>query len=289
MDTRILTIPSGTRIEERTIVAPGDVLIGDHCEIGFGVIADTLIAGERVSFDGDVKARDEVRIDLWSQVDGSVESMEDVYLGEFVHITGKLVVQGDLDIGNDVQIDGGFEAKGWIVIRNPVPIMVYVFLYLMELLRLGKSEEVERVLEEIIEDEYELEDAMNVPKGARVNTEMIRTSDSARVGDDCRLIGNLRALDLVMGDSTTLFGSIRTRDDVIIGEECEVHGNIVSKGTVKIGRGSKVLGEINAQEIEVHETAQIDGAMRAPVGVRITRDEEEAEGDGKNEYIDLEI
>jgi len=53
---------------------------------------------------------------------------EDAYLGERVTVTGRLMVSGDLDIGDDVTIEEGFEANGWIVIRNPVPTLVFYFI-----------------------------------------------------------------------------------------------------------------------------------------------------------------
>ncbi|NPB56763.1 hypothetical protein, partial [Shigella sonnei] len=74
------------------------------------------------------------------------------YLGERVSVTGRLVVGGDLDIGDDVDIEEGFEANGWIVIRNPMPTVVFLMIYLTHLLRLGESDEAESLVEELSGD-----------------------------------------------------------------------------------------------------------------------------------------
>ncbi len=264
-------------MEEHTIVVDGDIVIGNHSDIKYGLIANSAILGERVHVSGDVAAASDVRIDMWSQIGGNVKTDTNAYLGEFVTIDGKLIVKGDLDIGNDVKINGGFEAKGWIVIRNPVPVMVYLFLYISELLRLGKDEEVEKALDEILEDNSEIigDAVMIVPNGSKISIDSIRVPAHAIIGDDCKLVGNIRSTSLEMGNGTTLYGSIRTIEDVVIGENNTIHGNLISRGNVHISEGSHILGEINADFITIHESARVDGVMRATGGIEFERDVEE--------------
>ncbi len=264
-------------MEEHTIVVDGDIVIGNHSDIKYGLIANSAILGERVHVSGDVAAASDVRIDMWSQIGGTVKTDTNAYLGEFVTIDGKLIVKGDLDIGNDVKINGGFEAKGWIVIRNPVPVMVYLFLYISELLRIGKDEEVEKALEEIFEDNSEIigDAVMIVPNGSKISIDSIRVPAHAIIGDDCKLVGNIRSTSLEMGNGTTLYGSIRTIEDVVIGENNTIHGNLISRGNVHISEGSHILGEINADFIMIHESARVDGVMRATGGIEFERDVEE--------------
>lgn len=275
-------------MEEHTIVVDGDIVIGNHSDIKYGLIANSAILGERVQVSGDVAAVSDVRIDMWSQIGGNVKTDTNAYLGEFVTIDGKLIVKGDLDIGNDVKINGGFEAKGWIVIRNPVPVMVYLFLYISELLRLGKDEEVEKALDEIFEDNSEIisDAAMIVPTGSKISIDSIRVPAHAIIGDDCRLVGNIRSTSLEMGNGTTLYGSIRTIEDVGIGENNAIHGNLISRGNVRISKGSHILGEINADSITIHESARVDGVMRATGGIEFERDEEETIGEC--EFMELD-
>ena len=276
-------------MEEHTIVVDGDIVVGNHSDIKYGLIANSAILGERVQVSGDVAAVSDVRIDMWSQIGGNVKTDTNAYLGEFVTINGKLIVKGDLDIGNDVKINGGFEAKGWIVIRNPVPVMVYLFLYISELLRLGKDEEVEKALDEIFEDNSDIisDAAMIIPNGSKISIDSIRVPAHAVIGNDCRLVGNIRAASLEIGAGTTLYGSIRTIDDVAIGEDNTIHGNLISRGNVYISKGSHILGEINADSITIHESARVDGIMRAVGGIEFERDEEETVNE--RELMELDI
>lgn len=276
-------------MEEHTIIVDGDTIVGNHSDIKYGLIANSVILGERVQISGDVASASDVRIDMWSQIEGNVKTETNAYLGEFVTINGKLIVKGDLDIGNDVKINGGFEAKGWIVIRNPVPVMVYLFLYISELLRLGKDEEVEKALDEIFEDNSAMisDAAMIVPNGSKISIDSIRVPTHAVIGNKCRLVGNIRATSLEMGDGTTLYGSIRTIEDMIIGIDNTIHGNLISRGNVCISKGSHILGEINADSITIHESARVDGIMRASAGIEFERDDDEIINEGELMNLDV--
>ena len=98
-------------MEEHNIVLDGDIIVGNHSDVRYGLIADSAILGERVEVSGDINARSDIRIDIWSHIGGTVKTKENAYIGEFVTIDGKLVVKGDLDIGNNVKISDGFEAR----------------------------------------------------------------------------------------------------------------------------------------------------------------------------------
>ncbi|MCL7414974.1 MAG: hypothetical protein M8349_02785 [ANME-2 cluster archaeon] len=273
---KTFTIPDNTTMEEHSIVVDGGVIIGNYSDLGFGIIADSVIAGERVNIGGNVLGSEGIRIDMWSHVTGDVRTKNEAYIGEFVNIEGKLIVGGDLDIGKNVKIGGGFEAKGWIVVRNPIPVIIYIYLYLTEMLRLGKGEEVEKALSEIFSDEDEelYEDKLLIiPNGSKVDMETIKVPDRADIGSGCRLMGNIRATSLEMSNNNTLFGSIKTMDTIVIGSGNIIHGNLVTKGKVYVGKGTHILGEINGDEVTIHEEAKVDGPMRAPSGVTITGDE----------------
>ncbi len=282
---KTFTIPDNTTMEEHSIVTSGGAIIGNHTDMGFGIIADSVIAGERVRINGNVIGTEEVRIDMWSQVNGDVRTKNDAYIGEFVNIDGRLIVGKDLDIGKNVKINGGYEARGWIVVRNPIPVVIYIFLYLTELLRMGKDEEVDNALENLFSDEsddFEEDKLLIIPSGSKIDLESIKVPDKAVIGSGCRMMGNIRASSMVMGSNNTLFGSIKTTNEIVIGEGNTIHGNLVTRGDVRINKDSHILGEINGGKIIIHEEARVDGAMRAVNGVLITRDdmEEEYEASG---------
>lgn len=277
-DLQTFVIPDNTKMEERTIVVDGGALIGGYSVIEYGIIARGITTGEHVKICGEVSARSDIYIDRWSDIAGAVRANGDAHLGEFVKIHGKLIVDGDLDIGDHVSIKDGFEAKGWIMIRNPIPVIIFLYLYLSELLRLGRGDEVEKALEELFGDESDEIDirTMVVPAKSRITLSAIEVDRPAHIGNNCRLQGNIRAESLSMGSDTTLFGSIRAKD-VTIQENSVIHGNIDSRAHVRIGRGSHILGDIHARTINIHHSVVVDGNMDAPRGIVIEEAMEEAE------------
>ncbi|WP_436935700.1 polymer-forming cytoskeletal protein [Halovenus marina] len=258
-----LVIPDGTHVEEHDLVTDRDVIVGGQSTVEFGVRGGTVIAGERVSFGGHIEAEGDCRLDMWCDVADTVLVGEDAYIGERVHVGGELRVAGDLDIGDDVDIEDGFEANGWIVIRNPTPTLVFLFIYLSQLLRLGEDEKAESMLTELLEDEREAEPVV-IPRNSHVSDDAWRVSAPGRIGSDCRLHGNIRAESLVVGRDNEIFGSLRAKDGITLGANSEVTGNVTTrKGTVRIGPDVTVRGDVSGEFVEVHQDADIEGAIRA--------------------------
>ncbi len=269
-----LSIPDGTTVEEHDLVTDGDVIVGGQSTVEFGVRGRTVIADERVRFGGHIEAEGDCRLDMWCDVEDNVLVGEDAYIGERVHIGGELRVAGDLDIGDDVDIENGFEANGWIVIRNPMPTIVFLFVYLSQLLRIGEEDAAEEVMEEMLGDDADDHDPVLVPRGARVSDDAWRVSTPATVGDDCRLHGNIRAKSLEVGRDTVVFGSLRARGDLVVGRGTEIKGDVTTRsGTVRVGPGAKIWGDISGATVELHENATVDGTIRASDEMRMHTDE----------------
>lgn len=269
-----LIIPDHTVMEEHSIVVKGDVIVGNYAELGYGLIADMIVAGEHVKINGNLISQNDVRIDMWSEIQGEVRTKSDAYLGEFVKISGKLFASGNLDVGNNVKINGGYEVKGWLVVRKPLPVVMFIFLYLMALLQFGNKEDVEKALDELFSDDIPDNKLMSIPNRAKIDLDTIRANTRAIVGSHCRLLGNFRSRSMAMGNHVTLFGSIRTSGDITIGKGCTIHGNLYStRGKVKVGRNSKILGKITADSIVLHETSKTDGELMAPNSVIIEHDD----------------
>ena len=257
-----LAIPDGTVVEEHDLVTESDVLIGGQSTVEFGVRGRSVVAGERTRFGGHIEAEGDCRLDTWCTVADNVLVERDAYLGERVEIDGQLVVGGDLDIGDDVQIEEGFEASGWIVIRNPMPTIVFLFMYLTHLLRIGEDDAAEELVGELFEEEDS--DPLTIPRGATVSDDAWRVSTPARIGRDCRLHGNVRAASIQVGADTELFGSLRARDDIDIDERAIVHGDVTTRGgTVTVADGAHIWGDISCEHLELARDATVDGTIRA--------------------------
>jgi len=259
-----LVLPDGTHVEEHDLVTEGDVIVGGQSVVEFGVRGRSIVAGERVRFGGHIEAEGDCRLDMWCVVEDNVLVGEDAYLGERVEIGGELKVAGDLDIGDDVDIEDGFEANGWIVIRNPMPTIVFLFVYLGQLLRIGEEEAAEEVLSAMVDDGDREHQPAIIPRGARVGDDAWRVSTPARIGDGCRLHGNVRAESLTVGRDNEIFGGLRAKEGVTLGAGTEVAGNVTTRtGTVRIGPDTHVRGDVAGEHVEVHREAEIDGSIRA--------------------------
>jgi Predicted acyltransferase len=258
-----LSVPSGTVVEEHDLLTDGDVLVGGQSTVEFGIRGRTSPSASVSTSEDDIEADGDCRLDTWCSVDGNVLVGEDAYLGERVTITGRLIVSNDLDIGDDVTIEEGFEANGWIVIRNPIPTLVFYFVVLSQLLRAGETDAADE-LAEALADGDDVRDPLLIPRGAEVSDDAWRVSTPATVGDDCRLHGNLRAESIVVGERDEVFGSLRAREDVLVGGDTTIHGDVTSRGgTVTIEADAHVRGDVSAGDLVVHEGAEIDGSLRA--------------------------
>ena len=267
-----LQIPDGTTVEEHDVVTDGDILIGTNSTVGFGLRGRTIAAGERVEFGRQIEADGDCRLDMWCTTDGSVLAGEDAYIGERVEINGQLLVSGDLDIGDDVTIEEGFEANGWIVTRNPVPVLVFYFIVLSQFLRRGDTDKADEFASALAGEGIEDRSPLVIPRGAELSDDAWRVSTPAQIGDDCRLHGNIRAESITVGENTTVFGSLRARDDIEVGAGTVVIGDVTTRGgTITLAAGSHIRGDVACEDLVVNEGADVDGTLRARGEMKLIR------------------
>lgn len=252
-----LLIPGNVVFDETHIKHAGDVVIGNDSVIGFGIDAKRVIAGDRVTIEGDVFA-DEIRFDSWVRVKGDVFCRGDAFIGEFSSIEGKLTVHGNLEIGRNVRIGKGFEAKGLITIQDPLPILIFIFVYLMELLRLGKLDEIEELLNE------EFENPLVIPSNSKVSIEQIKTDKNA-LFENSRILGNVRAKN-VISRGVELYGSLRGKDIFI--EDSRVHGAVEGE-RIYIVSNSTVFGNVVGDEVYMEKGCAVEGSIVGRKGVWI--------------------
>jgi predicted acyltransferase (DUF342 family) len=261
-----LVVPDGTEAKEVALETDGDILVGARSAIELGVRGQNVLAGESVEFGGDIEAEGDCRLDMWCDVAENVLVGQDAYIGERVHVGGEMKVAGDLDIGDDVEIEEGFEANGWIVIRNPMPTIVFLFVYLKQLLLIGEEDAAQRLISELVDKEEEgaATDPLILPRNATVSDDAWRVSTPATIGDDCRLHGNIRAESIDVGADCNVFGSLRARGDVTVGERTRIHGDLTTRnGDVVIGRDARILGDVSCADLELGPGAEVDGSIRA--------------------------
>jgi predicted acyltransferase (DUF342 family) len=272
-DRRTLIIPENTKFEERTIVTKGDVVIGDRCLIQFGIKTDgRIFIGEHVIVDGGLDATEDIRTDIFSTIGGDIKSGGNVYLGEKVKVKGKLSLRGDLDVGDSVEIEKGFEAKGWINIRSPIPVVIYMFIYLLQLLRMGHSEEVERILKEIEENNGDTipisETFLFIPDSSIIGIQKSKVDHNLSVGKKSHILGNYEVKGNVFVEANSIIsGTLRSTGDIFCGEKTVIQGNIDSNGSVRLGDAVKVAGSVSGDKIYLPKTASVNGELFAKNGV----------------------
>jgi predicted acyltransferase (DUF342 family) len=270
-DRKILVIPDNVKYEEHNIVTSGDVVIGDRTEFGLGVITDgRIFVGEKAKISGSLSTTEDVRIDMWSEVIGDLKTDKSVFLADKVKVKGKLSVGQDLDISDSSEVEK-FEAKGWINVRSPISLFIYMYLYLLELMRQGKSQEVELILNELDEDEEDIvisEIFTFVPNDSEVSLQQTSVKGHCSVGNNCRILGNYSVTGFMkIGNKTRFHGSIEAGRDVDIGSESEIVGSIISKGKVTIEGNTHIHGDIKAKNVELLKSAIVEGKIQAVEGV----------------------
>jgi predicted acyltransferase (DUF342 family) len=272
-DRKTLVIPNKTIFEEKTIITKGDVVIGDRCLIQFGIKTDgRIFVGEHVIIDGDLEASGDIRVDIFSNIGGKVESGGNVYFGEKVKVKGKLSLNGDLDVGDSVEIDQGFEAKGWINIRSPIPVVIYIFIYLMQLLKIGHSEEIDRILKEIEENDGDTipisETFLYIPNNSIIGVQKSKIDYNLRIGKKSLLLGNYDIKgNIYIDDESEIHGTLKTTGNLFSGKEVIIHGNIDSNGDIRIEDKTSIGGSISGSKVYLSKTATVNGELYAKNGI----------------------
>jgi predicted acyltransferase (DUF342 family) len=272
-DRRTLILPNETKFENNIIITNGDVIISDHSLVRFGIKTNgRMFIGEHVIIDGDIGSNKDIRIDTFSQIGGNVKSGGCVFLGEKVVINGKLSLLGDLDVADSVSVNEGFEAKGWINIRSPIPIIIYIFIYLVQLLKMGHSEEIEKLLKEMEENDGETipisSTFLFIPNNSIIGIQKSEIESNLKIGKKSIIIGNYNAKgNVIIEDDSILFGSIKCNGNIYCGKNVKIHGNIKSKENIRIAEKTNITGDIIGNEIHLSKSASIDGKLKSKNGI----------------------
>ena len=272
-DRKTLIIPDETKFEEKNILTNGDVIVSDRTLIRFGIKTNgRIFIGEHVIIDGDIDSSNDIRIDNFSHIGGNVKSGGNVFLGEKVKIDGNLSLLGDLDVADSVSLNEGFEAKGWINIRSPIPVIIYIFIYLVQLLKMGHSEEIEKILDEIEENNGETIPISDIylffPNNSIIGIQKSQIECNLQIGKRSLVIGNYSVKgNILIEDDVIFFGSLKNTKNVICKKNINIHGNIESDGEVSIDDNSLIIGDIHGDKIYISKLATIKGMLKANKGL----------------------
>ena len=265
-------LPDGTELQEHSIKTDRDIVIGEFCQIDYGLRGNDVYVGESSKIREYVWANGDARIGNWSEIGNDVIAKEDAYIGEGVRINGRLEVNGALDIGENVEIRGGFEARGNIEVRNPMPVFMFIIIYLMTLLRIQNEKDLDKILDGLVTDEEDnTKIPLMIPARSKLNMKLFSVPSTMKIGKKCRLHGNIRAGSIDVQQDTVIFGSLRAKNRITVTSGVTVHGNVESGSTVYVRKGAHILGNVIARSIVLHEDAKVDGTITAPHGMRIER------------------
>jgi predicted acyltransferase (DUF342 family) len=266
-------LPDGTELQEHSIKTDRNIVIGEFCQIDYGLRGADVIVGDSTKIREYIWADGDARVGNWCEIGSDVVAKQDAYIGEGAIINGKLKVAGTLDIGERVKIREGFEATGAIEIRNPMPVIVFILIYFMTLLQIQREEDIDRILDDLFsDDDKEFEMPLMIPSRSRLNLKLFSVPSTMRIGKGCRLHGNIRAGLIDVQPDTVIFGSLRAKRGISVASGVEIHGNVESGDEVTVQKGAHILGDVIAKSIRLHEDAKIDGTIQAPHGLHIERD-----------------
>jgi len=266
-------LPDGTELQEHSIKTDRNIVIGEFCQIDYGLRGADVIVGDSTKIREYIWADGDARVGNWCEIGSDVVAKQDSYIGEGAIINGKLKVAGTLDIGERVELREGFEATGAIEVRNPMPVIMFILIYFMTLLRIQREEDVDRILDDLFsDDDKEFEMPLMIPSRSRLNLKLFSVPSTMRIGKGCRLHGNIRAGLIDVQPDTVIFGSLRAKRGISVASGVEIHGNVESGDEVTVRKGAHILGDVIAKSIRLHEDAKIDGTIQAPHGLHIERD-----------------
>ncbi len=280
-DRNICHIPKGTIVEEKTLRGKGDLIISDRCVFSRNIITEgRVFIGEHAEIDGNLISIGDIRIDKGTKVKGNITGDNDVYIGERCTIAGELVVGANMEIGEGVQIDPkAIESKGHVNIRNPISVLIYIFLYLLDLVRKGDDDGVEDFLKELesgAEEELLVSrEFIYFPRGSRILKDGLWFPGDLRIGPGCHIVGNLE-MDgkLDIEKETQVFGDIIAKGSIYLGEDTVINGNVRSYQDITVHHAARISGDLAGRAITTTSDTIIEGTLKGVNGIRIVPENE---------------
>ena len=173
-------------------------------------------------------------------------------------------------------------------------MIIYIFIYLMQLLKMGHSEEIERILAELEEHDGEpipiSEVFLFVPNNSMVGKNS-KTDGHLRIGKKSCIHGSYEVKgNVVVGDDTMFNGSIKSGGNAFFGKNNTIKGSIQANDAIRLDEKTEVNGDVDGVKIHLAKTAVIQGTCYASQGMTfITPYDYEADEKIRRFEEDLEI
>ena len=142
----------------------------------------------------------------------------------------------------------------------------------MQMMKMGHSEEIDRILSEIEENDGDTipisETFLFIPNNSIIGVQKSKVDHNIRVGKKSSLLGNYEIKgNAFIEDNSIMHGTLKSTGDVYCGKKTTIHGNISSGGDVKIEDKTKIAGDINAAKIFLAKNSVVDGELFAKNGI----------------------
>ncbi len=275
-DRSICFLPEDTVLEEKVLRCKNDIIISDRAQFHRGIITEgRLFLGEFVEIRGDLVALGDIRVDKGCRIAGDITGDSDIFLGERSMIKGEVVVGKNLDIGEGVDIDPDtIESRGFINIRNPISVIVYILIYLLELIKRSDSTEVDDFFKELEageEDNFLISKNFTyLPKGSKLEEDRLFVAGDIKIGPRSQIVSTIEAEgDIEIGNEAQIFGDILAGKRIYIGENVVINGKISSGSEVVIHHAARIGGDIRSKNIVITPDTIVEGTLRGDEGIKI--------------------
>jgi predicted acyltransferase (DUF342 family) len=275
-DRSLCYIPANTLFEEKHIRCKGDIVISDRSIFRRGMITEgRIFVGEFVELRGDIASMGDIRLDKGTRYKGDMTGDGDIVIGERSIVQGNINVGKDLDIGEGVQLDPStIDSKGFINIRNPISSMIYLLLYLLQMLKTGDSTQIDTLLSDLENDPDETfmigSSFAFFPRSSTIDGDTIAIPGDVRIGPGSQLVGDIEAQGRVeIERDVQLFGDIKAKGDVYLGENVVINGRIQADGDVTIHHAARIGGDVLGNNVLVTSDTIIEGTMKGISGVQV--------------------
>jgi predicted acyltransferase (DUF342 family) len=296
-DTKVCYIPADTILDEKNVRCKGDIVVGDRSTFRRGIITEgRVFVGEFAELRGDIVSIGDVRMDRGTRFKGDLTGDENIYIGERSIIKGEINVGRDLDIGEGVQMDpASIESKGFINIRNPVSMIIYLLLYILDRLREDDSDEIARFLSEL-EDDSAAETFLIgsnfafFPGSCHIDPDTLHVPSDLKIGPGCTIVGDIVAEGSVeIERGVQIFGDVTAKGAIYVGEDAVINGLIRSGGDVTIHHAARIGGDVSGHNVVVTADTIVDGVLKGSSGVQVTREDGASLGEGGAQRKGLDI